>query len=235
LLEKKCGLREVCDPEILDCATGLCVPYEPACDGNRATKCDEYGLGYTGASTDCGPLTCSNGSCVDCGEIELKDALRLDEIASGLIAMRNVSGCAVSLEDVALDVSWASTRHVWKLPALELSPGEAIAFTPTGEQGLAGLEDATDAPDHKTIMICTGASALSGSGEAGGTGIDQSVCDADTVLDAVLFGLDAPELPSGLGWVGSLTPNIAAGDSVIRKRYSAVPTYFYDGHWEILP
>lgn len=60
-----CAANEYCDPKLLSCQKGVCMPNQPACNGTIATTCNNIGSGYLMGGVDCASsgLECSNGSC----------------------------------------------------------------------------------------------------------------------------------------------------------------------------
>jgi hypothetical protein len=60
-----CTDREYCSTTTLDCQLRVCMPNQPACNGNVATTCNGDGSGYVAGGTSCAPKLCSVGACVD--------------------------------------------------------------------------------------------------------------------------------------------------------------------------
>jgi hypothetical protein len=47
------------------CATNLCTPNQPACNGNVLATCNADGSGYLTGGTSCDPNLCSGGTCMN--------------------------------------------------------------------------------------------------------------------------------------------------------------------------
>jgi hypothetical protein len=60
-----CQTDEYCDGADATCKAQVCVPDQPACNGNVATTCNARGNDYLGGGTDCDATTdvCASGAC----------------------------------------------------------------------------------------------------------------------------------------------------------------------------
>jgi len=60
------------------CLMQVCVPDQPACLGNLATTCNEFGSDVLPDGEDCGDFFCMDGACTECQETEICDGLDND-------------------------------------------------------------------------------------------------------------------------------------------------------------
>jgi formylglycine-generating enzyme len=68
-----CGAGKYCETASASCKAGACAPGEPACDGERATTCNDDGSDYLPGGETCGNGTsCVDGACRACTPDELR-------------------------------------------------------------------------------------------------------------------------------------------------------------------
>jgi hypothetical protein len=218
-----CDPASPCNPETVTCEEQICQPQELACETNAIQTCNATGHEWV-AGEACGALTCSQGACIDCADVDIRKALRFLQIRQTHIYVYNRSGCTLDLEGVGFDIAYYAPEiqdirvdnNV--LPSFSLLPESfvALSFLP----GVAGtiyvdgkgpFDDGRDA----YVLLCDGA------------------CDGSNVLDAVKIGDAAPELPAPVTFAGKLEPSLTS--QYMSREWSFAGEYpsFTAADWKI--
>jgi hypothetical protein len=221
-MARPCVGPMACDPSSHECVDG-CFPGEPTCENNSAGTCDASGLGIQGPTTDCGELTCSNGSCVDCDDLDVRDAFRFMFISGSSVAFVNISGCPFDPADVWFSlVQGVSSIDV--PGSVALLQGDLFVFNGSNPETLpAALQTAAG----KSLMLCAGNPMDAGSEGSGG-------CSADQLIDFVQLGATPPTPPAGVTWTGQLPATFIADEFLARTRFPPASTTFSATAWELV-
>jgi hypothetical protein len=158
---ESCGAGKYCDTDSVTCKVGVCEPNLPACDGIRATLCDDKGAAYLPGGT-----VCSTGTSCDAGECKPHVCTPSQGFCQGQEAKRCAdNGLSSTVEDTCTANTTCLVAGNDATCGGDCGPGQKKC-SGNGLQscGANGLYDATVAPcaADKTCVGPNGSASCTG-------------------------------------------------------------------------